>query len=183
MEPGFILDQMDRLRSQAERETDPTLHDEHRKTLQHLHKQFRKATKHRNPWFGLLRILVTLSLVFLAVLWTVTKLAKAYGWENAASAGAVAVVSFIVITVTMLVLLKVVSPEIYSSVIGDALSTIRTIAGKDDSPEKLSVEVESSAPQHRGAGDAQHTPDAPGVAFDMRASELPDPDIQTNNKP
>ena len=109
---------MERLRAQAERETDPVLKKEHQKTLRHLYKQIRRATTHRSPWFGFIRIATPLCGLFVLTLWGVTKLTATYGGGSAFAAGVITILAFVVITVTMLMLLKAISPEIYSSVVG-----------------------------------------------------------------
>ena len=182
MEPTFLIDQMERLRAQAELETDPVLRKEHQKTLRHLHRQIRKATTHRSAWFGFLRIVVPLCGMFLLTLWAVTKITKTYGKGSTIEAGAITIVAFVIITVTMLVLLKAISPEIYSSVVGEALSAVKSFKGSTDGDaKKLPVNEKSALPGSLPSSGELHNP--PKVSFDLSAaSELKPPDAEKASK-
>lgn len=146
MEPAFLLEQMEHLRAQAERETDPLLKKEHKKTIRHLHQQFRKATKHRNPWFGYLRITATFFTIFLLAFWGAAKLVKTYGHEEAMGAGRLILLAFVVITITMLVMLRLVGPDTYSNVVGGVLTTVQSFLGNKTTSSEAS---EKSLPKTR----------------------------------
>ena len=175
MEPTFIIDQMERLRAQAECETDPVLKKEHQKTLRHLHKQIRRATTLRSAWFGFLRIAGALCGLFLLTLWGVAKVTKTYGVGGAFEAGAITVIAFVIITATMLVSLKAVSPEIYSSVVAEALSAIKSLKGESDAVEKLSPGKKMKPELAAHSMPADESRNVPQVSFDVHAASADPP--------
>ncbi|SDG00572.1 hypothetical protein [Terriglobus roseus] len=166
MEPSFLREEIARLRVEAERESDLGLRKEHYKTIRHLHRQYRKATRHRAPWFGFLRITGSFLVVFLLALWGVVKLTKTYGREETITGGWLACIAFVLISVTMLVMLRLISADTYSTVVGGALKTLQSILGvkpetsdtekTDARPAELPKPIESSS-------SIQHTPH---VSFD-----------------
>ncbi len=94
------------------------------------------------------------------------KLVKTYGRDETVSAGWLTCIAFVLISVTMLLMLKFVSPDTYSAVVGGALKTLQSILGvkpgtsdtgkADAKPAESSKPIEPSSSIQR----------APQVTFD-----------------
>ena len=93
-------------------------------------------------------------------------------------AGWLTIIAFIVITVTMLLMLRLVSPDTYASVIGGVAKTLPNVFGKIPASSEAS---EKSLPETRSILElpkAIRLNDAirptPQVTFDVSASERPE---------
>jgi nitrogen fixation/metabolism regulation signal transduction histidine kinase len=129
MEPKSILDQIERMKRQNRTETDPVMKKENNKTIRHLHKQYRKATQHRHPWFGFVPITVVLLVVFLLTVWVYLAFIKVHGWTSTAEASSIVFIVFVLITATILLLLKAITPEIYKAIVQQCLGAFASLPG------------------------------------------------------
>ncbi len=173
MEPTSFLDQIDRLREQAERETDAVLKKEHQKTIRHLHKQYRRATKHRNSWFGFLRITLFFFIIFLLATWSFLHFTKNYGWWATLGVASLTAVVFSIITATMLRMLRFISEDIYKGVLDSALIALGKHKGDKNSSAENSPKEFPSSPATKCLEIPKQA--VPHVTFETDPPALPQP--------
>lgn len=123
MEPLSFLEQIERLRQQNKDETDPVLKDENLRTIAHLHEQYRKATTYRPVGLCFALLAAFLFTLFFLAMWASLRLEKQYGWATIGAA-VLASVLFVLATVTTFLVLRLISQEVYQSLVEKSLDTI-----------------------------------------------------------
>lgn len=166
MKPSSYLEHIDRLKEQNKHETDPALKRENEKTIRHLYAEYRKKTKHQPPAYAFIRFVVALALVVLLIEAVLLGLGRIFGYTNTAGMTRAAAILFVIVTVTVMLIRRIISPEVFAGILDKIWGGFASLSKPFISNQVPNHSPESKQIPSIAAPEAhQHVP-PPTVSFD-----------------